>query len=119
MRCILAIAFAVVAVLAVAEGKVLPASDVENQQTGNQTPQLTDLIRDAQTAINSWSTQIQEKLNLPNQDEFVNVIKEHSNTLATNVQQYVHNMTEQVNENIFVRTYFTHFVRATLDLRRV
>uniref|UniRef100_A0A348G623 Apolipophorin 2 n=1 Tax=Odontomachus monticola TaxID=613454 RepID=A0A348G623_ODOMO len=97
MRCILAVAFAVV--LVVAEGKVLPASDVENQQTANQTPQLADLFREAQAAITTFNTQIQEKLNLPNQEEFMNTVKENANTFASNIQQLAHNITEEVSKN--------------------
>ncbi|XP_032681087.1 uncharacterized protein LOC116848758 [Odontomachus brunneus] len=108
MRCILAVAFAIV--LVVAEGKVLPASDVENQQTANQTPQLSDYIRDAQTAISSLGTQIQEKLNLPNQDEFFNTVKDQTNTFATNVQQYLHNMTEEIkSKSPEMENMFTNF----------
>jgi peptidoglycan hydrolase CwlO-like protein len=98
MKCILAIAFAVV--LVVAEGKVLPASDVESQQTAAQTPQLSDYIKEAQNKISELGTQISQHLNLPkDQDEFFNTLKEQSNTLASNIQQYVHNMTEEFSRS--------------------
>lgn len=109
MRCILAVVFA--AVLIAAEGKVLPASDVENQQTATHTPQLTDYIREAQTKISELGTQITQSLNLPNHDEFLNTLKEQSNNFTNNVQQYIQTMTEEVSENILVSQSIFHALR--------
>ncbi|XP_014469956.1 PREDICTED: uncharacterized protein LOC106741969 isoform X2 [Dinoponera quadriceps] len=97
MRCILAVAFAVI--LIAAEGKVLPASNVESQQTATQPLQLSDYITEAQNAISNVGTQIREKLaelNLPDNEQFVNTVKEQSNTFANNIQQFMHNITEEV-----------------------
>lgn len=98
MRCLPAVILAVVLV-AWAEGKVVPASDsVDSQQTGAQPSQLSDYIKEAQNAINTFSTRLQQ--NLPNQEEFVNTMKEQSTNFVNNVQAYMKNMSEEVSANI-------------------
>ncbi|XP_012525596.1 uncharacterized protein LOC105830660 [Monomorium pharaonis] len=95
MRCLLAIILTVL--LVAAEGKVVPTSDVENQQTGTQQPlQLSDHIKEAQNVINNLSAQLQQQLNLPNQEDFLNTIKEQSTNLANNVQAYLKNVTDEI-----------------------
>lgn len=93
MRWTLAVFFAVVLVLA--EGKAVP--DVENGQANSQ-PSLADYINEAQTRISDLGTKIQEHLNLPKQGEILDTIKEHSNTFANNVRDYIGNMTAEVSE---------------------
>ncbi|XP_029659204.1 uncharacterized protein LOC115233099 [Formica exsecta] len=94
MKCF--VPFILALVLIAAEGKVVPASDVENQQTGTQTfeASLADSFREAQNTINTLGAKVQELL--PNHDEFLNTFKEHSTSLANNVNEYIKNMTEEV-----------------------
>ncbi|XP_011172161.1 uncharacterized protein LOC105204680 isoform X1 [Solenopsis invicta] len=92
MRCLFAIILAATILLVAAEGKAVPT---EGEQSGTQ-PQLSDYIRDAQTAISSLGTQIQEHLNLPNQEELANTFKEQSTNFANNVQAYLQNITDEV-----------------------
>lgn len=94
MKCLPAIIVAIV--LVTAEAKVAPAS--ENQQTGTQPLQMNEYITQAQNALTSLGDQIREHLNLPNQDEFFNTVKEHSTNLATNIQSLIANTTEEVSE---------------------
>ncbi|KAM0736041.1 hypothetical protein ACS0PU_010002 [Formica fusca] len=93
MKCF--VPFILALVLIAAEGKVVPASDVENQQTGTQTfeASLADSFREAQNTINTLGAKVQELL--PNHDEFLNTFKEHSTSLANNVNEYIKNMTEE------------------------
>ncbi|XP_011874795.1 PREDICTED: uncharacterized protein LOC105565864 [Vollenhovia emeryi] len=92
MKCLPAVILAVL--LVATESKVVPASDVESQQTGTQPLQLSDYIKEAQNAINNFGAQLQQ--NLPNQEEFFNTMKEQSNNLATNIQAYMQNMTDEI-----------------------
>ncbi|XP_050464908.1 uncharacterized protein LOC126858541 [Cataglyphis hispanica] len=93
MKCSVSLILALV--LIAAEGKVVPASDVENQQTGTQiVKDLTEHMREAQNAITNLGAQIQE--HLPNQDEFFNTLKEHSTGLVNNINEYLKNATEEV-----------------------
>ncbi|XP_011686217.1 PREDICTED: uncharacterized protein LOC105448965 [Wasmannia auropunctata] len=94
MRCLPVVILAVL--LVAVEGKVVPASDVENQQTGTQPLQLSDHIKEAQNVINNLGAQLQQQLNLPNQEEFLNTIKEQSSNLANNVQAYLKNMSDEI-----------------------
>lgn len=95
MKCSVSLILALV--LIAAEGKVVPASDVENQQTGTQTVEavLADRFREVQNAITNLGTQIQE--HLPNQDELLNTLKEHSTGLVNNINEYLKNATEEVS----------------------
>lgn len=77
----------------------MPASDVESQQTGTQPLQLPD-IQEAQTLINNLGARLQQQLNLPNQEEFLNTMKEQSSNLVNNVQAYLKNMSDEVSANI-------------------
>ncbi|KAL6420138.1 hypothetical protein ACFW04_014084 [Cataglyphis niger] len=94
MKCSVSLILALV--LIAAEGKVVPASDVENQQTGTQMlgMDLADTIREAQNVITNLGTQIQE--HLPNQDQLLNTLKEHSTGLVNNINEYLKNATEEV-----------------------
>lgn len=82
------------------QSKAAPAANVD-EQPGAQPLQLSDLISQAQNHINTLSTQIQQQLNLPNQEEFTNTLKEQSTNLANNVQEYIKNITEEVRKYIF------------------
>lgn len=95
MKCLVSLILALV--LIAAEGKVVPASDVENQQTGTQTLEaaLADRFREAQNVITNLGAQIQE--HLPNQDELLNTLKEHSTGLVNNINEYLKNATEEVS----------------------
>ncbi|GAB1861841.1 Apolipophorin-III [Camponotus japonicus] len=84
--------FILAVVLVAAEGKVLPASDVENQHTNTQEPS-TDPLKQVQDLFNNWGTQMQQ--HLPNQDEFLNTLKEHSTGLVNNMNDFIKNVTEE------------------------
>ncbi|KYN03541.1 PREDICTED: uncharacterized protein LOC108773353 [Cyphomyrmex costatus] len=94
MRCLLSVILAVL--LITADGKVVPNSDVENQQTDTQPLQLSDHIKEAQDVIKNLGTQIQQQLNLPNQQEFLDTFKEQSSNLLNNVQTYLKNMSDEI-----------------------
>lgn len=96
MRCLPAIILAVL--LVAAEGKVVPASDVENQQTATQPLPLNDHIERAKNVISNLGAEIQQ--HLPNQEEFINTMKEQSTNFANTVQAYVKNVTDEVSANI-------------------
>ncbi|XP_035737772.1 uncharacterized protein LOC118448531 [Vespa mandarinia] len=80
------------------EAKVVPPSNVEAQQTSNQPLQLSELISQAQANINTLAVQLQEKLNLPDQETLIKNVKEQSTSFVNNLQEFVKNVTEQVNE---------------------
>ncbi|XP_046824241.1 uncharacterized protein LOC124426524 [Vespa crabro] len=80
------------------EAKVVPSSNVEAQQTSNQPLQLSELISQAQANINTLAVQLQEKLNLPDQETLIKNVKEQSTSFVNNLQEFVKNVTEQVNE---------------------
>ncbi|XP_071572312.1 apolipophorin-III-like protein [Temnothorax nylanderi] len=94
MRCLPAVILAVL--LVATEGKVVPASDVESQQTGTQPLQLSDHIKEAQAVINNLGAQLQQQLNLPNQEELINTMKEQSTNLVNNVQAYLKNVSDEI-----------------------
>ncbi|EFN86657.1 uncharacterized protein LOC105181259 [Harpegnathos saltator] len=96
MRCILAVAFTVV--LIAAEGKAMPASDVEIQQPTVQPLELSDYIRHAQNSITEFGAEMQKQFNqaVPNQEEYLNTLKEQSSHFFNNIQNQVQNMTEEV-----------------------
>ncbi|EFN86658.1 uncharacterized protein LOC105181260 [Harpegnathos saltator] len=105
MRCILAVIFTVV--LIATDGKAMPASDVENQQTTAQPLDLEDYVRKAQNTINALGTQLQEQLNqaMSNQGGYFDTLKEQSKNLVNNMlhvadkihtQGYTQNMNEEV-----------------------
>lgn len=96
MRYLLSVILAVL--LVTAEGNVVPTSDVGNQQTDTQPLQLSDRIKEAQNVINDLGAQLQQKL--PNQQEFLDAIKEQSTNLFNNVHTYLKNMSNEVNLNI-------------------
>jgi len=96
MKCLLPVILAIL--LVVTEGKVVPASDIENQQTGTQPLQLSDRIKEAQNVINNLTAQLQ--LNLTDQKEFFDTIKEQSSNLVNNVQAYLKNASDEVSANI-------------------
>ncbi|XP_070171971.1 apolipophorin-III-like protein [Polyergus mexicanus] len=94
MKCL--VPFILALVLIAAEAKVVPASDVENQQTSAQTfeASIADRIKEAQNVISNLGAQIQE--HLPNHDELLNTFKEHSTGLVNNINEYIKNVTEEV-----------------------
>lgn len=96
MKCL--VPFILAVVLVATQGKVVPASDVENQQTGTQPLETTiaERIREAQNVISSLGAQMQE--HLPNHGEFLNTMQEHTNNFAKNVNEYLKNVTEEVSE---------------------
>lgn len=98
MKCL--VLFFLAVVLVAAEGKVVPASDVETQQTGTQSSEstLTDRFREAQNIISSLGTQLQEQFNLPHQSDLLTTIQEHTNNFAKNVTEYLKNVSEEVSE---------------------
>lgn len=99
MRCLPAVILAVL--LVAAEGKVVPASDVESQQTDAQQSsfQLSEHINDAKEQINNLGALLQQ--HLPNQEEFLNTMQQQSSNFVNNLQAYLKNMTEEVSVNIF------------------
>ncbi|KYQ51656.1 hypothetical protein ALC60_09244 [Trachymyrmex zeteki] len=92
MRYLLSVILAVL--LVTAEGNVVPTSDVGNQQTDTQPLQLSDRIKEAQNVINDLGAQLQQKL--PNQQEFLDAIKEQSTNLFNNVHTYLKNMSNEI-----------------------
>ncbi|KAG5317951.1 APL3 protein, partial [Acromyrmex heyeri] len=92
MRYLLSVILAVL--LVTTEGKVVPTSDVENQQTDTQPLQLSDHIREAQNLINNLSAQLQQQL--PNQQDFNTAIKEGTTNLVSNVQMFFKNMSDEI-----------------------
>lgn len=106
MKCIIAIAFAVI--LVVAEGR---PDGAETQQASTVQPmQLNDYIKQAQTQITNLGTQLQEQLSLPNQQELVNTLKEQSNTLAENVRSYINTMSDEVSKCYFCVVVYGPFI---------
>lgn len=95
MKCLSVVILALVVIAA--ESKVLPASNVESQQTETQPLQLSDQIREAQNQIASLGAQLQDLLHLPNQEEIANTIKEQSSNLANSIQSFMKNVTDEVN----------------------
>ncbi|XP_076760374.1 apolipophorin-III-like protein [Xylocopa sonorina] len=93
MKNILVVIFAVVLV---SEAKVAPSTGTAN--SGSSDIQLTELINQAQTNINNLAKQIQEQLNIPDQQTIVNTVKEESNKFATNMQDFMKNITAQVKD---------------------
>ncbi|XP_018052972.1 PREDICTED: uncharacterized protein LOC108690278 [Atta colombica] len=91
MRYLLSIILAVL--LVTTEGKVVPTSDVENQQTDTQPPQLSDHIREAQNLINNLGAQLQQQLN---QKDLNTAIKEGTTNLVSNVQMFFKNMSDEI-----------------------
>ncbi|XP_015593150.1 uncharacterized protein LOC107266793 [Cephus cinctus] len=69
---------------------------VAREVPANQPVQLSDLIAQAQSNINNLGTQIQQQLQLIDQETIVNTIKNQSSTLASNVQSYVNQVSEDV-----------------------
>ncbi|KAG5331146.1 APL3 protein, partial [Acromyrmex charruanus] len=92
MRYLLSVILAVL--LVTTEGKVVPTSDVENQQTDTQPLQLSDHIREAQNLINNLNAQLQQQL--PNQQDFNTAIKEGTTNLVSNVQMFFKNMSDEI-----------------------
>ncbi|KAG5320214.1 APL3 protein, partial [Pseudoatta argentina] len=92
MRYLLSVILAVL--LVTTEGKVVPTSDVENQQTDTQPFQLSDHIREAQNLINNLNAQLQQQL--PNQQDFNTAIKEGTTNLVSNVQMFFKNMSDEI-----------------------
>jgi len=93
MKYLLSIILAVL--LVTTEGKVVSTSDVENQQTDTQPPQLSDHIREAQNLINNLGAQLQQL----NQKDLNTAIKEGTTNLVSNVQMFFKNMSDEVNSN--------------------
>ncbi|KYN41458.1 hypothetical protein ALC56_04139 [Trachymyrmex septentrionalis] len=81
--------------LVTTESKVVPTSDVENQQTDTQPLQLSDHIREAQNLINNLGAQLQQQLN-PNQKDFNTAIQEGTTNLVSNVQMFFKNMSDEI-----------------------
>ncbi|CAL7937107.1 unnamed protein product [Xylocopa violacea] len=94
MKNILVVIFTVVLV---SEAKVAPSTGTTNSE-GASDIQLTELINQAQTNINNLAKQIQEQLNIPDQQTIVNTVKEESNKFATNMQDFMRNITAQVKD---------------------
>ncbi|XP_011631638.1 uncharacterized protein LOC105423558 [Pogonomyrmex barbatus] len=94
MKCLPAIVLAII--LVAAEGKIVPASDVENQQTSTQPVSLSDYIKEAQNRINDFGIQLQQQFNLPNQEDIVNTLREHSANFTSSVQEYIKTVTDEV-----------------------
>ncbi|XP_020292026.1 uncharacterized protein LOC109858813 [Pseudomyrmex gracilis] len=94
MKCLSVVILALVVIAA--ESKVLPASNVESQQTETQPLQLSDQIREAQNQIASLGAQLQDLLHLPNQEEIANTIKEQSSNLANSIQSFMKNVTDEI-----------------------
>ncbi|KMQ88383.1 hypothetical protein RF55_12146 [Lasius niger] len=94
MKCL--VPFILAVVLVATEGKVVPASDVESQQTGTQPLEKTiaDHIKEAQNVITNLGAQIRE--HMPDQGDFLNTMQEHTNNFAKNVNEYLKNVTEEV-----------------------
>ncbi|EGI59380.1 PREDICTED: apolipophorin-3-like [Acromyrmex echinatior] len=92
MRYLLSVILTVL--LVTTEGKVVPTSDVENQQTDTQPLQLSDHIREAQNLINNLSAQLQQQL--PNQQDVNTAIKEGTTNLVSNVQMFFKNMSDEI-----------------------
>ncbi|XP_015187127.1 PREDICTED: uncharacterized protein LOC107072057 [Polistes dominula] len=80
------------------EAKAVPSGNVETQATSNKPLQLSELISQAQANINSFTAELQEKMNLPDQQTVVNTIKEQSTNFVSNLQEFMKNVTEQVKE---------------------
>ncbi|CAL1685632.1 unnamed protein product [Lasius platythorax] len=93
MKCL--VPFILAVVLVATEGKVVPASDVESQQTGTQPLEktLTDHINAAKNLISSLGAQMQE--HMPDQGDILNTMQEHTNNFAKNVNEYLKNVTEE------------------------
>ncbi|XP_072755495.1 apolipophorin-III-like protein [Anoplolepis gracilipes] len=97
MKCL--VSFILAVFLIAAEGKVVPASNVENQQTTTDSLEsaLANRIQEAKAAISNFGTQIQEHLpNLPKQDEILNTFREQSSNFVNNLNEYIKNVTEEV-----------------------
>lgn len=93
MKSIVAIALALAVV--VAEARVATETATTNTQ-GSDGNQLTELINQAQDNINSITKQIQEKLNLPDQENLLKTVKEQTTGFAANFEAFLKNVTAEI-----------------------
>lgn len=95
MKSILAIALALAVVVAT-EAKAVDTTASNTDTQPSVVNQLSDLITQAQTNINDFAKQIQEKLNLPDQETLLKNVKEQTNDFANNFDAYLKNVTAEV-----------------------
>ncbi|XP_033341997.1 apolipophorin-III-like protein [Megalopta genalis] len=94
MKSIFAIALALAVV--VTEARVTPATETASTNTNTQGNQLTELINQAQSNINSITKQIQEKLNLPDQEKLLQNVKEQTTNFVATFETYLKNVTKEI-----------------------
>ncbi|XP_020706675.1 uncharacterized protein LOC105694113 [Athalia rosae] len=87
--------YSVVLLVIVALVASCQAKAVGESPANNPVP-LADLITQAQADIAKLGRELHENLKLPDQETIVNALKDHSNTLVTNVKSYVNQVTEDV-----------------------
>lgn len=88
---------AVLCLAVLAQCNVVPENGHAGQEQNGIT-QLNNLIEQARSNIDNLAKQIQEQMNLPSQETVVNVVKEQSNNFVHTVQDYMKNITEQIQE---------------------
>lgn len=76
----------------------MPLNDVENQHINTQESSTADPLKDVRNIFSQISNQLQQHLpNLPNQDELMNTLKQHSTNFVNNMNEYLKNATEEVS----------------------